>query len=130
VLLTIGLSFGSYWKSLPPAEFLDWFNANAMRVPRPIPFVLIPTIIGMLGSFWLDRHLPITRLLWLGSAAMLAAVLIVTAAYFASENQAFASKALAVEEVPNVLKAWLAIHWLRIALATLAAAFAFVASQR
>ncbi len=35
-LLTIGLTLGSYWQSLPPIEFLDWFSKNSHFIARAI----------------------------------------------------------------------------------------------
>nr|WP_258118157.1 hypothetical protein [Mesorhizobium onobrychidis] len=53
VMLTIGVTLGGYWKSLPAAEFLDWFSQNDRFIIRTIPLVVVPTLIGLIGSLWL-----------------------------------------------------------------------------
>ena len=53
VMLAIGVILGGYWKSLPPAAFLDWFGQNNHFIIRAIPVVVIPTLVGLAGSLWL-----------------------------------------------------------------------------
>ena len=49
-MLTIGLVLGAYWKSLPPAEFLDWFAENSNLVARMIPLFVLPALAGLIGG--------------------------------------------------------------------------------
>ena len=49
-MLTIGLTLGGFWKSLPPAEFLDWFSANESLIVRSIAVAAVPTVIGVIGT--------------------------------------------------------------------------------
>jgi hypothetical protein len=51
-MLTIALTLGGFWKTLPPAEFLDWFSANEFMIVRSIATAAVPTAIGVLGSLW------------------------------------------------------------------------------
>ncbi|NNM73923.1 DUF1772 domain-containing protein [Enterovirga aerilata] len=81
VLLTIGLSFGSYWQSLPPADFLDWFARNGQYVGRTVPFALLPALAGLVGSLWFGWSSPPQRYLWGSALACLAVMLILTAIY-------------------------------------------------
>ena len=54
VMLSIGVTFGGYWRSLPTQEFLDWFAANNQFISRSIPAIFMLTFIGLIGSVWLS----------------------------------------------------------------------------
>ncbi|PIF38370.1 uncharacterized protein DUF1772 [Delftia sp. 60] len=130
VMLAIGVILGDYWKSLPPAEFLEWFAQHAELVMRAIPLVVIPTLIGLAGALWYDWKQPAPRGLWLASAACIVAVLAFTMGYFVPSNTAFAGKAIALDQVPAKLDAWLLLHNIRIALALAASVLGVVAVNR
>jgi hypothetical protein len=66
VMLAIGVVLGSYWKSLPAGRFLDWFSENYHLIMRAIPLVLIPTLVGLIGSAWLSWGDRAGRNWWLG----------------------------------------------------------------
>jgi hypothetical protein len=117
VMLAIGIILGGYWKSLPPAEFLDWFARHSQLVMRAIPLVVIPTLIGLAGAVWLDAG---ARGLWLAAAGCIAAVLALTIAYYVPNNAAFAAKSVPLDQVAAKLDTWLLMHNLRIALAVAA----------
>ena len=120
VMLCIGLTLGGYWRSLAPAEFLDWFAANNQFVARSIPVVFLPTLIGLIGSVWLAWGSPGFRL-WLASLLCLIVVAILTFAYFVPANTAFANKSVEEAATTARLNQWLAIHYARIAFAAAAA---------
>lgn len=122
VMLAIGIILGGYWKSLPPAEFLDWFAQHSKLVMRAIPLVVIPTVIGLGGTLWLEWSNMGTRTLWLAAAACIGAVLVLTVAYYVPSNAAFAAKSVPLDQVSAKHDSWLLIHNLRIALAILASA--------
>ena len=115
-MLTIGLSFGAYWKSLSPAAFLDWFAAHSLLIGRTIPLLAVPAVLGLLGSLWLDRAAPRPRILWALALGCAAAIALVTVAFHLPANAAFVAKTIAPEAVPAKLDDWLRLHWLRIAL--------------
>ncbi len=130
VLLAIGMSFGAYWRSLPPAAFLDWFGANMRYVPRAVPLTLVPALIGLCGSLWMGWENPRERLLW--GAALLCCVLklVVTAIWNAPLNHRFASGVTAVTEVPGALHIWITAHSARIALIVASTVLGIIATQR
>ncbi|NTJ66648.1 DUF1772 domain-containing protein [Agrobacterium rhizogenes] len=130
VMLTIAVTLGGYWKSLPPSEFLDWFGQNGEFIVRSIPLVVAPTLIGLAGSLWLGWSENGARALWIGSTVCIAAVLILTAAWFLPTNAQFAAKLVPLDEVPARLDTWLMIHNVRIALATIASVLGIVAISR
>lgn len=126
-LLTIGLTLGQYWRSLPPDEFLDWFSKNSTFVMRTIPFVLLPTLVGLVGSVWLSWPDRDQRLLWGSALACVILLLVVTAAGNGPLNSQFASKSVATAEVPGMLSKWMMFHAVRIALCSIASALAAIA---
>ena len=130
VMLAIGVILGGYWKSLPSAEVLDWFAQHGGLVMRAIPFVVVPTLIGLAGVLWYDWRVPATRGLWLASAACIVVVLGFTMAYFVPSNAAFAGKAVALDQVSAKVDAWLQLHNIRIALALIASVLGIVAINR
>lgn len=130
VLLAIRVILGGYWRSLPPAEFLDWFAGNAPLFRQIIPIVLLPTLLGLAGAVSVDWTEAAARRLWLAAAGCILALLVLTALWFVPANAAFAAKTVPLAEVPARLDAWLLVHTLRIALALAASALAALAITR
>ena len=129
-MLCIGFAFGSYWTSLEPQAFLDWFATNNGFVARSIPIVALPAAIGLLGSLWLAICDARARSLRITAVACMVGVWIVTVAYHFPANAAFANGSVPVGEVASTLRTWLALHALRIALALAAAAIALRATTK
>ncbi|MBB4000131.1 anthrone oxygenase family protein [Aureimonas pseudogalii] len=130
VMLAIALILGPFWRSLPPADFLTWFAANSGLIVRTIPLVVGPTIFGLVGSIVLSWGDASIRNLWLAALGCIAVLLGLTVAYFFPINATFNQGAIAVDDVPGQLDAWLAVHWVRIVLALAAAVFGLVAATR
>lgn len=130
VMLAIGVILGGYWKSLPPADFLEWFAQHNQLVMRAIPIVVLPTLIGLAGVLWFDWSNGINRAIWFGAAGCIVAVLAITIAYYVPSNAAFAAKTVPVDQVSGKLDTWLMIHNLRIALAVAASALGVWAVSR
>lgn len=66
-MLTIGVTLGGYWKSLPASDFLDWFSQNNRFIMQVIPLVVVPTLLGLAGSLWLGWGEGQARALWIGA---------------------------------------------------------------
>ncbi len=130
MLLTIGMSFGRFWKSLTPEGVLDWFSSNPRGAARPLPLVLPPTFVGLAAALWLDWNAPTARSLWIGAIAITLVNVIFTIAYFFPINGKLESKAIAPSVVSPTLHRWLAFHWIRIVLAGFASVLAFLAVYR
>jgi hypothetical protein len=129
-MLVSGLTLGAYWKTLAPEAFLDWFSANAHLIGRVIPLFAIPTMIGLLGSLWLDWSNPPARALWLAALLCALGVGLITAVYHLPTNSAFIAKSVALQDVAATLDRWLLLHWARIALGLSAAVVGVVAISR
>ncbi|MCA1458765.1 DUF1772 domain-containing protein [Bradyrhizobium sp. BRP22] len=130
VMLAIGIILVGYWKSLPPADFLEWFAQNNHLVMRAIPFAVLPTLVGLAGMLWFDWSDSTNRVIWLGAAACIVAVLAITIVYYVPSNAAFAAKAVPVDQVSSKLDTRLIIHNLRIMLALVASALGVYAVSR
>lgn len=129
-MLNIGLSFGAYWKSLAPADFLDWFGANGQLIGRTIPLFVVPTLIGLGGSLWFDWHAPAARWLWLASLGAILGIAVITFAWHLPANATFAAKSVPLAEVPATLDLWLRLHAARIALGLISAVLGVIAISR
>ena len=130
VMLAIGLILGAFWRSLPPAEFLAWFQAHGPLIQRVIPWLLVPTLAGLVGTAWLSWGDAAVRAWWLGALACIAGVLLLTTLYFLPLNARFSAASIPVADVPVALNQWLALHWIRITLALAAAVSGLVAMTR
>lgn len=129
-LLNIGLTFGPYWKSLSSAEFLDWYARNLKFFTLTISLCLGTTLVGLLGSLWLGWSSIQHRALWGAALACIATLLTVTAIINVPLNSQFASKAVALDQVPAALNTWLTAHAVRVALALTASVLGVVAVSR
>ena len=111
VMLSIGVTLGGYWRSLPTQEFLDWFSANNQFVSRSIPMVFMPTFLGLVGSVWLSWGNPELKY-WIASLVCIIVVTIFTFAFFVPANVAFASGTLNEATAAEKLNQWIKIHYL------------------
>jgi hypothetical protein len=127
LLLTIGMSFGKFWKSLTPEGVLDWFSSHPKGAAQALPFTLLPALAGLGGSLWFDWSDPLPRNLWLSAIGATLVNLAFTIAYFFPINGKFENRSISPVSVPSLLDRWLACHWIRIALAFLASLLAFLA---
>lgn len=130
VMITIGVSFGGYWRSLPPAEFLEWYGKNVQFVSNAIPIIVVPAFIGLIGAVWASWSVASVRNLWFVSCLLFIIVAIMTFAYFVPANTAFANSDIAVADVTAKLNQWVTIHYVRIGLAMLSAIFGCIAMAR
>jgi len=126
VMLSIGVTLGGYWRSLPTKEFLDWFAANNQFVSRSIPLIFMPALIGVIGSVWLSWGSP-SLTYWLLSTACIVVVAVLTFAFFVPTNTAFASGTMDEAAGAAKLNQWLTIHYFRIGFGMAAAIFGCIA---
>ncbi len=127
VMLSIGLSFGGIWLSMPPEQFSTWFAENNAHVSRPNAYVVLVTVIGLVGSTYFGWRSQTQRRLWLASAACMAAIAVITFVYFVPTNTAFSAGTILTSAIPSRVGQWLSILYVRIGLGFVSAALAVVA---
>ena len=118
-MAVVGVAFGGYWKSLPPAEFLLWFSAHSHPIGATMALFIAPTLVGVAGGLWTDWNAPPARILWLAALGALFGALAITAVFHLPTNAAFAAKTLPLEQVSPTLDRWLALHAAALALLAL-----------
>ena len=128
VMLCIGVTLGSYWRSLTAEAFIQWFTRNNGYVARSVPIAVAPALLGLVTSVVIDWGNS-DGWLWLGSAACVVVVLALTGAYFVPTNRAFANGEVDVDDVPGRLRQWLGLHTVRIIVALGGAVLACIALQ-
>lgn len=129
-LLAIGLTLGSYWRSLPPAAFLDWFSRKSHFIARALPVCLAASLLGLAGSLWSGWADARQRHLWSAALLCILGLLVITSRYNGPMNHRFASKSIPLDQVPAALDMWLSAHAIRIALGLAASAIAAFALGR
>ena len=78
-VLMVALTFVPYWSSLTPQAFLDVFGRFNILIPRTLGPILLPALIGVLGSLIATWRVPRQRLLWLLAAGCFFTTLALTA---------------------------------------------------
>lgn len=130
MLLSIGMSFGAYWKSLSPEALIDWFASNKKGAAKPLGPILLPTLIGLGGALWLQWGDPQARWLWAGALASIVVLLVFTVVYFFPINGRLESRTMPPAQVPATIRQWLSLHWIRVFLSLLAGVLSFIAVLR
>ena len=139
--LMLGASFGAiltaagllvpYWQSLPPADFLTWFAANAKRMlgffgPLQTTSVLV-AVVAAVATTWTGHP---SKSLAILAAALAITVLGLYPAYFQRANAAFETARISTAEVPAALAQWAYWQWIRTSLAGASFIAALLALRR
>jgi hypothetical protein len=104
-----------YWQSLAPADFFDWYAANASLLvdfysPLEIASAVVALVCAVLYS---AQSRPGARLWWV--AAILSILVIATFfVYFKDANAGFSNRAIAEDHLPAALAAWGTWQWGRV----------------
>ena len=108
------------WRSMPPAEFLAWFNANAERMQFYFGPLQAATILVTSASAILFRlgHRPGSVSFGI-AAAFAIAVLATFPLYFRAANASFVSGTIPLDQVPSELARWGTWQWVRTVLGIL-----------
>jgi hypothetical protein len=138
-VVALGLSAGAvvaeaavlvpFWRSLPPASFLEWYRAYGSLLLRffgPLEVAAGGLAAIAAGASWVAGTGGAALLLV--AAVLAAAVLAAFPLYFQKVNAAFAARTIAVERVADELGRWSRWHWIRTG--TAIAAFAAAALAR
>lgn len=130
-MLTEAIPFVSYWRSLPPDEFLDWFADNE---PRLVAFyaplqttTLVVTVLATLAHAFPRRD---GLVQWIAATALSIVVLALYGIYFKDVNAAFVARTIAAADVGSELERWAAWQWVRTVVGTAAFAAGLLAVCR
>jgi hypothetical protein len=118
-MLTEGAVLVPYWRSLQPAEFLRWYEANARRLFEFFgPLEILAAVTSVVAAVAGRRRARGSLLI---VAALLAfAVLVPFPLYFQSVNASFEAGTIAHDAVGPELARWAAWHWTRTAIGLVA----------
>lgn len=104
-----------YWQSLAPADFLDWYSANAsLLVDFYSPLEIATTVVVLAcAATYSFQSRPGTRLWWV--AALLSIIVIAMFfVYFKDANAGFLNRTIAEESLAEALATWGRWQWARV----------------
>jgi hypothetical protein len=121
----------TWWRAIPPTEFLAWYAANAARLLGFFaPLTAVATGLAVVSALVSAGTCDAGR----RPAAVAAALTVLVVAgfflYFEDANARFASGRLTAGEVPVALARWAAWHWVRVAVMLVAFGAALAALVR
>jgi hypothetical protein len=96
-----------YWQSLDPADFFDWYAANAsLLVDFYSPLEIASAVVALVcAALYSAQSRPGARLWW--ASAVLALLVIATFfVFFKDANAAFSERAVAVDSLRASLETW------------------------
>jgi hypothetical protein len=115
----------TWWRSLPPAEFLAWYAANAERLFGFFaPLTTAATVLAVAAAIASIATRDAGRVPSIVAAVLVVLIVIGFLVYFEDANRAFATGGIRPEDVPAALATWARWHWVRVA----AMSVAFAAS--
>jgi hypothetical protein len=129
-MLTEAAILVPYWRSLAPADFFDWYAANASLLvdfysPLEIASVLVALVCAVLYS---AQSRPGARFWWV--ATVLSILVIATFfVYFKDANAGFSNRAIAEDNLPAALATWGSWQWGRVGVGCAAFAASVLATR-
>ncbi|MEM9023450.1 MAG: anthrone oxygenase family protein [Bacteroidota bacterium] len=123
-MINIGLSYGTHWMSLEPANFIASFNIDFPLLLGPTAATLMPALAATVLLSFRARKQPGLHKQWLYALGLLLLTIAITASYHLPTNLAFMEPGFDLAEVSGRLNLWMVLHWVRIVVALLAGVFA------
>lgn len=114
----------SFWKKIPPDDFLNWFSNHSSGIEITIgPLVILSMLLPLISVFstW---KIPKSRIYWLISFLFLLGIMAITLSFFLETNSAFAAKSIELDQVNEKLNTWDTLHSIRVVMGFLSAIFA------
>ncbi len=123
-MLMLYTSLVSFWKQIPPDQFLDWFSNYSSGITTTTGLFVKLSMLLPLISIVMAWKVSASRNYWLISYAFIIGIMVVTFAFFIGANESFVSKTIELGDVKETLNTWGNLHALRIGLGFLSAFFA------
>ena len=114
-MLAEGAILVPYWRSLAPADFFDWYAANASLLvdfysPLEIASAVVALVCAILYSL---QARPGARLWWV-AAVLSILVIAMFFVYFKDANAGFLNRTITEDSLPNALVTWGRWQWARV----------------
>lgn len=130
-MINIGLSYARYWQSLEPTAFMQNFKAKFIPyLLPPTAATLLPALIATIVSVAFNWGDPTTRLFWLIALVGLLFTIVITLVYHLPTNFGFIEQKYNAAKATSKLQTWVLLHWLRVAVAIVAAVFAILGFKK
>jgi hypothetical protein len=110
-MINIGLSYGQYWTSIDPVEFMITFAVDFPLLLGPTATTLLPAFIATIAMFFLSEKGSKARRYWLYAMVGLVIINIQTVVYHLPLNLAFINQSVDPTNVGARLNTWLIFHW-------------------
>ncbi len=125
-MLMLNTSLVSFWKQIPPNEFLNWFSNYSTGIEMTTGPMLKLTMLLPLISIILVWKIPKSRYYWLTSYMLIIGIMVITVAFFIDANTSFVAKTVELENVKVIVTTWGTLHSIRTNLGFLSALFALI----
>ncbi len=126
-LLVIGLSFGGYWQTLEPMEFMRQFGVQFPLLLAPTMGILLPAIIATVAMVVQTKSQKSVRKSWIVALVCLMITCTITSVYHLPTNFGFMDMKYSPEIATSKLNLWLILHWVRAVFVVIAAIFSIKA---
>jgi len=124
VMLNIYTGHLSFWKKMPPNEFLNWFSDYSSGITKSTgPLGMLSMALPLISIIFVwNTHQ--SRVYWIISLLLTIGVIVITMLYFIKTNTSFGNKTIEINEIQDTLNTWGKFHLVRICLAFLSVIFA------
>ena len=112
-MLVIGVAFVSFWQSLSPSDFQEWFASHSHLIGRLMIPLGTGSIVATLAALVVSWRDPARRLWSLIAALTAVGVMVTYPIFFAGTNEAFVRGGLSDSAVRSLLDRWATWHWFR-----------------
>jgi uncharacterized membrane protein len=127
-MLTEGFVLVSFWRSLAPTAFLEWYAANDRRLLAFFTPLTVVTVVLAIAAAVATWSADAAGFRLAAIAALLAVFALATFfLYFERANKRFATAGIDAIDVAPELERWAAWHWVRTAVSVAAFAASLLA---
>ena len=129
-IVNIGLTYAIAWQRLEPMVFMQEFETTFLLLLPTVVVTLLPGLVGIIASISLNKENIEAKKRWrMALYASLISILI-TSVYHLPTNLAFIDMSYSISEAASRLQIWIILHWVRIALATVASLYVIQGFQK